>query len=548
IVNPYGEWFPARDQADGERLLGLVAGYIEAGGVWWETGGYPFYYFLVPRRHRSLGESHPSLWADFWHLESRAGQLACYGVQPDAEIFVPAQLETGAEARGAYFSRAWHTFVRPGERWTSPVVRLEVGGSMPQAARAYVAANGLNRTLRHKMRPEVLARFRKSILLKYQGRCADQIKALPRLPGPCIIHHSNYLKGGFDKEYPDHLPVNPSFGTPEEFAELFRLAKRSGHLMMPYTNPTWWCDEPRGPTFVKHGEAPLAIGLDGKRLMERYLTNVGWTTTLWHPAVVAANAEILRQFTEEYPVDILLQDQIGARRFRSDLNAASPTPYAYTQGLIELARHDSAVVPLATENGFDRLINYESLFCGLSWSTVPTEGGPDWRRLWRDQYPADTYRISPIALWMAHDRCAFTHHDLGQFVTTPESLAWSLVLGYQLSYRIVPETLDVPARRQWLTWLSRLQQSIVSRLIGEPLENWTYLTEDVIRARYGPVTIAANVGREPYRLNTRTTLAPYGFLATVRDGPRAGLLTRWEGIERPAGVGFIQDGDDVWGF
>jgi hypothetical protein len=527
-------------------LLDLVRQYIESGGVWWETGGYPFHYFLAPRPHRSIAGSHPSLWADFWHLDSTAGQLACYGIQPDTALFVPAQLEVGADSTGGYFTHAWHTFVRPGERWTSPIARLAVGDSMPTAARAYVAANGLSRTLSEKMRPAVLARFRQAILLKYEGPCAEQIAALPRLPAPCILHHSNYLKGGFDKEYPDHLPVNPKFGTSEQFAELLRRARAAGHLMMPYTNPTWWCDEPRGPTFVKHGEAPLLIGLDGKHSMERYSTNVGWSTTLWHPAVKAANAETLRQFTQEYPVDVLFQDQVGARRFRYDLNPASPAPYAYTQGFLELARHDSAVVPLGTENGFDRLINCESMFCGLTWSIAPTPGGPEWRRLWRDQYPSETYRVSPIALWMAHDKCAFTHHDLGQFVTTPEALAWSLVLGYQLSYRATPSALDTPAVQHWLSWLSRLQHGIVSPLMTEPLDEWAYLTDSVVKAQYGPVTVVANVGPEPYPLDERTTLAGYGFLATVRGGPRAGLLTRWNGLEQPGAVGFVQDGDDVW--
>jgi hypothetical protein len=296
---------------------------------------------------------------------------------------------------------------------------------------------------------------------------------------------------------------------------------------------------------VKYGEEPLLLDLSGGKKMERYLTNTGWTTTLWHPSVMAANAEILRQFTEDYPVDILFQDQVGARRFRYDLNPASPTPYAYTQGLLELARHDSAVVPLGTEAGFDRLINHESIFCGLTWSIAPTVGGPPWRTLWRDQYPANTYRVSPIALWMAHDKCAFQHHDLGQFVTTPEALAWTLVLGYQLSYRIVPETLDIPAQRHWLAWLSRLQQSIVSRLMTEPLEEWTYLADEVIRARYGPITIVANVGPNPYALDAQTTLAGYGFLATSDDAT-AGLLIRWDGIDQPGPVGFVREADDLW--
>ena len=60
---------------------------------------------------------------------------------------------------------------------------------------------------------------------------------------------------------------------------------------MPYTNPTWWCDGPKGPTFVKHGEAPLLKKLDGKPAHEQYARNEGFTVCHWHPAVRAANEQ-----------------------------------------------------------------------------------------------------------------------------------------------------------------------------------------------------------------------------------------------------------------
>ncbi|MFR6033877.1 MAG: hypothetical protein ACLUKN_12285 [Bacilli bacterium] len=36
-----------------------------------------------------------------------------------------------------------------------------------------------------------------------------------QLPSPCIVHTSSYLKGGFDKEYPDHVPPRESLGLPK---------------------------------------------------------------------------------------------------------------------------------------------------------------------------------------------------------------------------------------------------------------------------------------------------------------------------------------------
>jgi hypothetical protein len=80
---------------------------------------------------------------------------------------------------------------------------------------------------------------------------------------------------------------------------------------------------------------------------------------MWHPAVRAANVETLRQFTRDYPVDILFQDQCGARGWSYDLNPASPSPLAYAEGMLSLVDEQSAMKPLSTEDGWDRVVNAE---------------------------------------------------------------------------------------------------------------------------------------------------------------------------------------------
>ena len=39
---------------------------------------------------------------------------------------------------------------------------------------------------------------------------------------------------------------------------------------MPYTNPTWWCVNPKGPTFEKQGDAPLSRDFEGNVYPESY--------------------------------------------------------------------------------------------------------------------------------------------------------------------------------------------------------------------------------------------------------------------------------------
>ena len=70
--------------------------------------------------------------------------------------------------------------------------------------------------------------------VKLDGSAAEMLAALPKLPVPSLIHFSDYVHGGFDKQYPDHLPPRPAFGTPAELRALFDLRARArphGHAL-----------------------------------------------------------------------------------------------------------------------------------------------------------------------------------------------------------------------------------------------------------------------------------------------------------------------------
>jgi hypothetical protein len=383
-------------------------------------------------------------------------------------------------------------------------------------------------------------------LVKYEGNCRELLQYMDRLPQPSLIHITRYLHGGFDKQYPDHLPPHADFGTPDEFRRLVDAARAGGHLLMPYTNPTWWCDEPKGPTFLTRGDAPLLRNLDGTLSAERYGDNTGFTICHWHPAVRAANRKTLRQFTEDYPVDIIFQDQCGARAFRYDTNAASPTPLAYTEGLLSMVAEDSRTVALSTESGWDQVVPYQVQLCGLSWTIVPTEGGPSWRRLMKYEYPPNTWEVFPLAQYVAHDQVAMLGHDLGQFVTNREVLSWMLALGFSMSYRLQASWLDQPGHRQWLAWLDRVQRSVCARYVGRPLLDFQHqrptpatLDDDgLMRAQYGDVTIHANLGPQPRRV-TGLEVAPLGFVARAPDTLAANLHSIGDLVFDKSGISFV---------
>lgn len=566
VLNPYGEWLPVTPNTDLARTADAIAAYVRDGGHWFEVGGYPFYASLEPVRFLGLESAYPPLFADFFQVESKAaGSLAVFRLQPrawepwagtinTASIFVPGRMAHGADNQGGWSERGFGTFVEPGKPWLTPSVRLAAGKPAHEQLAAYARANGITRTLREKLGPRRFETLRNAVLVKTQMNARELLAALDQLPVPTLVHPSNYLKGGFDKEYPDHLPPSPSYGTPADFRAVFDRAHALGHLMMPYTNPTWWCDHPRGPTFEKAGDAPLLLGLDGQPIHETYGRNDGWTTTLWHPAVQAANRELRRQFTENYPVDILFQDQCGARTWRYDRNPASPFPHAYAEGLLSLVDEDARVVPLGTEDGNDRVLNAESMLCGFTFALVPGRN-PEWARPFRTLYPRSTWTLYPLAQILGHDKVVFLHHDLGKFVESSSTLAWTLGLGFNMSNYHTPQTLREARRVEWHRWLDRIQKSVAARYTGEPTLAFEHLQggadpadDGLVRATYGPVRIVANLGPTP-RADAGRTLSPHGFLATA-PGLLAGdlLLTGPAGPSTPFVAETTGPACDLWLF
>ena len=563
ILNPYGEWLPVPHGAEITDVAGDIKRYVQGGGNWFEVGGYSFFQALRPDQFLDHSVKYPSAFADFMHLDSTAGSVSVYGVQPHTwrpwegrenpeVLFVPGRLTCGGDEDGGYCQRTFGTYIAPGQKWSAPTVRLDVGRPAPEALRTYCKANHIERGLQDKMSPDLLKTFRDALMVKYNGNCREMLANLDKLPTPSIVHITDYLRVGFDEPYPDHLPPRHEFGTPEQLRELVDRCHELGHLFMPYVNPTWWCDNPKSPAFEREGMAPLLKKLDGEPSRELYGgVHDGYTVCHWHPAVQEANRETVRNFTEKYPSDLLLQDQCGARQWRYDANPASPTPYAYSHGMMSMVAEDSKRVPLSTESGWDGVVNYESQLCGMSWGIVPYP----WSRrpLLKTTFPPESWIIYPIAQHIAHDKCAMLHHDLGQFVHDRRRLAWTLGLGFCMSYRTHARRLARPENREWPKWLSRLQKSVCARYLGKPVRGFEHTwgkeprngDDGVIRAKYGEISIIANLN--PYPVNAGGRELPgYGFHARA-PGLVAGDLAR---LDAEGVVSFVseweEDGGDIW--
>ena len=575
ILNPLGETFPLGRPETWRETMNAVRAYVRAGGFWWETGGFPFYRFLEPEPYRSISSTYPTAVADFMHLDTAGSSLTVCAPQPlparpwegrdnPAVRLHVAHLRAGGDGDGGYLGHGWSWLQQAGESHRYPAVQLLVGVPVKEAIARYRDAIGLDRPLAAKVKSEAkLATLKEAVLVRAGVRnVGEHMAMLDQMPPGCLFHFTEYLHGGFDKQYPDHLPVRESYGTAEQFAALYRKGQELGHLMMPYTNTSWWCIDPKGPTFERAGEAPLLRKLDGSLSKERYSKNEGYTVCYWHPEVIAAHRRTHREMVDEFPSDVLFQDQVGARGFRWDTNPASPYATSSPEGLHSLTMEDAETVPVATEDGYDRVAQFETMLCGMAWGMIPAEGRHATGHN-RFHFVDGEWEFFPLMGYLAHENCLFTAHDLGHFLSDPERLAYGLAFGYGMTEFANVGTLRRADRKAWLFWLDAVQKTVCAAYAGQPLLDFSHplatgtgTNREVMLARYRGVTVLANIGSKPLPVSAvaapefaayaGAAVAGPGFLAVgpqvqagmlhAGDGPAFGFATRRVGGKVVGGV------------
>ena len=525
------------------------------------------------RPYLSYRVQYPTLFADFAYLETVEGAtVAVYGLQPRTGIepwenrtpFTPGATGVGGDAKGGWYDHSFALWAKVGGTWTSPKVRIASGLTLEAALADYAAANGFRRTLADKVKDAAtLENLKRAPLVLTGDVTTETLMTLQEaLPVPTLVHTTSFLHGGFDKQYPDVLPPNPTFGTQARFREVVDALRARGHVFCPYTNPTWWCDEPRGPTFRKWGDGALAIQRDGKWRREAYgyrNKDKGFVQTYFHPGSHEGNRRTVRQFVEEVPADLLFEDQTGGRDWIWDFNPASPSPTAHSEGMLSMVQEHARSLPIAAEDGWDHLAEYNTALMGCTWRLVPMTPDQMQLPLFKEEFPADTWTIEPVSLRLFHDKCLFYMHNLGLSVRHPREAVWMLALGFQMSFRTnvqrflgVDPHLNTDRDESALyDYIHLLQKEVVSRLAGEPLVAFRHdrepliksgkplarLEDDgVIEATYGKVSVRANLGDVP-RVVGGKRLSPYGFFV---EGP--GLTAAWLEGEDP----FVETKDGKW--
>jgi len=486
--------------------------------------------------------------ADYVSVNHQSGFLCLYSLfQPEQHVPIVDFGFTDDDeyiANSTFLGHTFHVYVRSGESWISPTVRIRIGQNHLETINAYRTDNGIhdfpsihgklgNNFQRVRKAPVLKADFRQ---LRWNGleKFTDYNSFLPTLPAPSILHLVSYHTGGHDTHYPDFYPPDPVFGTVEEFRALFDKAHSLGIMVMPYINPTWWNEE----SMTMQNELPpltmddiASLDANGQPVFNSYGPNTGIAVSPQHPFVVKRLHRLMREMTEDLPSDFVLEDQIGARSGFRDFNPTLDAPTSYSEKWLEHTRR-YADKYLATEDGFDRLLETEVGFHG-SLLLMEKNGAAD---QWFGRGNWDYYPFTPIA---AHDKILFYQHDLAPETTTSNqrNLAWNLAFGFMLTYDL---SGDLQKRPDWLRLVSQFQSHVCYLYAGEKMTDYVLLQNGVTQSVFETIDVIANWNEaSPFSISGHT-IPPQGAFVVSHDGSlEAGVFTSFNGTSLSPGNHYI---------
>jgi hypothetical protein len=443
---------------------------------------------------------YPSRWgfADYLALDTNGGHVAVYAVNRGALAPVSfgfLHLADGSPCSGTVYCviHQFETWVRPGAAWRSPIVRVRVGETAQQTILDYRRDNGIAAypSVAQKLGPrlDVLAR---APIVKANAAAlglpfASWPARLRQLPSPILLHPVGYEPGGHDAHDPDFLPPDPQWGTTQDLGALIAQAHAGGDLVMPYDNFSWW--DPQSPTMRAAKELDVAV-LDARRAPQQiqYGQHVGVIVSPWSRAVRQRSVQELEAW-RSLGADCVFLDQVGARPWLRDFNAASPSPTAYDDGWLSLlAPYRNRCVMV--EDGWDRLARDSVGFNGGVLMMQREIGAVD------RYFGAGNWEPYPLATWLVHDKVLMYQHDLydGTMATDGEVLTWNAAFG-------LLETGQWEAGDEadpWLALAARVQEALGPHVAGVPLASYTELAPGVTRSVFGDLTVDANLSASTY--------------------------------------------------
>ncbi len=496
-----------------------LVGRPRNGFLWPEVLGCEFTERFLASQGRAMVH-YPPAFCDFAAAELGDTPAYFYRCQPEERPRPSALILRGGEP--PIFRRYFRIYLAAGERWAAPALACQVGGELRPTLLRYKAECRLGRPLARKLPRALWEKWSRAARVTVFPPLDEALEVVRALSQPAIVDPFGWMFGGFDRKYPDFLPPNEAYGGERGFRQLIELAHARGHLVQPYVNFTWWCAGWEGegsapaPSYEKFGDAPLARDIGGGLFFENYSGNFGYAVCPAHPVAKQRRLAVRDALLDDYGVDLLYEDQLGARRWLIDLNPALENPADYGWALLRIGEEDAARCPVETEFGNDRVLSFA---CALNyWALDPLSTVNDIPGRPTARWTSEQRRSFPFALFLSTGDAVVNIPRC----TDPARLAWALLLGGRVDLGPLRASVRVAPDGEVVRFLQGLAEELGEHALGDRLLRFQYLAPRVARAEYAKHEVLANFSDEPWPLAGGGQVAPGGFDLRSADGFRAG--------------------------
>lgn len=535
-----------------ERLVGLeypsaayhpITDHSQYIGVAW--GGLALQAQSL-RQGASFKTECPQATHDLALMLDRPLSLATFSVQPLTQVpfrrttFGPVG-ERAAEKGWSGLSHELSMWAASGQTEALPPVRLAVGADAVELFDAYRAANGMNEwpTLADKWGRKA-KQLASCLHLKHDlnhfeslGEGRDELDFIRELPGgpylwEMVCYHGRF--GIHDVDYPDFTIFAETHGGERMFKLRATTMKHRGDLVSVYANPFWWQEDSEGVQALGGIEEIAVRKRDGSLDEQFYSHNKhGYIIGAWRQPVIEQEVARLTSLRDRQGLDMVFQDTYGTRGEYDFAEDFHWPPYGYAQALIDMARHSSAVLPVAGEGvGLDRTFRYLGATMGFYLTTMNASRS----RFYDNQHRSGTTRQWPIGALILRDKVAFYPHNLAVSILTSENLSWAVAAGMNMHYQTRRVLMDLQDGTGYdrLTALSYVQKTFCAPVFGARVTAFGFVDHpfELTRTAYAngfEVYASHDDAPRTVSVNARSVeLAPHGFILFQGANPVSALL------------------------
>ncbi len=444
---------------------------------------------------------------------------------------------TGTESRprSAYLSidggnppvykHRYFYYLESGTNWTAPTYALQVGGDLRKTLLRYKTERNLGKPIQEKCSTNFYQKWSKMAIAYVVPPFDKMTKSAMALSLPAVLEPGSWMFGGFDRKYPDFLPPNPDLGGEQKFREFIQAAHQSNHFVRPYINFTWWCTgwNPGGgepaPSYVTYGDVALSRDKNDNLIFENYYGNYGYRSCPEHPVNKLLHQNTRNDLLNDYGVDYLYQDQLGARGFLNplDYNSSMKNPADYAWAIQQLGVIAAQDCPIGIEMCNDLMLEYALL--GNYWALMPNRTDFDWSLAGILPPKKPNEEVFPFALFLSTGDTVMHIPEQNY----PNQLAWGLLLGSPVTLGPLTVGIEAGPMKNLIKFLQILAKDVGERVRADKLLAFDRLTNDVLRSTFENHSVIANFSTSVYEMTDGTLIAPNGFdLQISNDSFRAG--------------------------